>query len=607
MHKIKTFILVIFLSAFAVHTVSADQTERIESFHSDINIQSNSQVEVREKIQYFFPSPRHGIIRHIPVKYAVKRAESLTGDYNIYLTLLSVNIEREDGKIEAVPYQKEEKSGNVNIKIGDSQKEVSGNITYLINYQMARAINFSPAENENQDEFYWNVTGTGWEVPIAKSSAEIHFPADIDPGTWKFACFTGSLGSEQKECAEEASNSRSVIFNSRWELPAKEGLTVVAGFPKDVVTPPSMSDNLYLTLQHDLFVYLFLLIPIAVFVALFIIWFLKGRDPEGKGTIIPFYAAPDGLTPVELGTLIDEKADTKDVSSSIIDLAVRGYLKIREVENKSLFGIFKNKPDYEILLLKSDNLIPESEKKIFNTVFEIKSGSSSETISELSQREKKVKLSDLQNTFPAALGDIKENIYGGLVQKGYFPKSPERVRNTYFFAGAIVGFLGIILFINDLGVIGAGSMFLTGAMIAIFGIFMPRKTAKGVSVYEKILGLKEYLTVAEEDRIKFHNAPAKKPEVFEKLLPYAMVLGVEKEWAKQFEGIYANPPAWYAGSSLTNFNTLYLVTSLSRFSNTANAAMGIKFEGGGAAGGMSGFGGGGFSGGGFGGGGGSSW
>jgi len=620
MRKIKILILAIILSTFTAYipAARAQDAERIESFHSDINIQPNGQVEVKEKIKYFFPLPKHGIIRYIPVKYAVKNAGSLTGSYNVYLTLLGVSIEKENGQIETVPYQKDEKSGTANLKIGDSQKEVSGSVTYLIDYRVARAINFSPtrlddtnrssggpAGNENQDEFYWNVTGTGWEVPISTVSAEVHFPADIDPNIWKFTCFTGLLGSEQKECTEEASGSRSVVFGSRWELPAKEGLTIVAGFPKGVVTPPSVSENLYLILQHDLLVYLFLLIPLVSFVVLFVLWFLKGRDPEGKDTIIPFYAAPDNLTPVELGTLLDEKADTKDISSCVIDLAVRGYLKIREIENRYLFGIFKGKPNYEIQLLRTDDLIPESERKVFDAIFA--AGSSPGKI---------VKLSDLQNTFPAALSGIKEGVYAGLVRKGYFPKSPERVRNTYFFIGAVVGFLGIILFVNDSGIIGAGSMFLTGAMIAVFGFFMPRKTAKGVDVYEKILGLKEYLKVAEEDRIKFHNAPAKKPEVFEKLLPYAMVLGVEKEWARQFEGIYVNPPAWYegsptrsgqAGSSLTGFNTLYLVSSLSNFSNTANAAMGVKYEGGGAAGGLSGFSGGGFSGGGFGGGGGSSW
>lgn len=603
---IKALFLAIFFIAIAVfNNVYAQDSEQINSFHSDINIQSNGEVEITESIEYFFPSPRHGIIRYIPIKYATRSAGSLTGSYNVYLNVESVKVQQSNGSLEAVPYGESEAGNNLNLKIGDANKEVNGALTYVIKYKVLRAVNFSPKDNENQDEFYWNVTGNGWNVPIDKASAEIHFPSKIDSETWKFACFTGELGSLEKECLEEASSESSVIFTSKWPLPATNGLTIVSGFPKDIVTKPTATEDLYLALQHNLYIYLFLIFPVFAFFFLFVLWFLKGRDPKGKGTIIPFYSPPDNLTPVEIGTLLDEKADTKDVSSSIIDLAVRGYIKIKEVEKKSLFGIFKNNPDYEIQLLRTDNALPESERKIFENIFDSKAMSSQNNAS--SQGIISVKLSDLQNTFPAALGDIKTNIYSGLVQKGYFPKSPQAVRNRYLFIGAVVAFLGIIIFINNFGIIGAGSMFLTGAMIAIFGIFMPKKTVKGVDVHEKILGLKEYLTVAEKDRIKFHNAPERKPAHFERLLPYAMVLGVEREWAKQFEGIYNQPPAWYEGSSLNNFNALYLASSLSNFRDTANAAIGVKTEGGGASSGMSGFGGGGFSGGGFGGGGGGSW
>ena len=595
MKKILVFLAVFIVGAGFFGSVYAAD-EHVESFHSDITIQKNSQVEVKETIKYYFPSPKHGIFRYIPESYSVKNAGSLTGSYNVYLTVNSVNIQQDDGALAAVPYEKSQSDGNLNLKIGDPNQEVDGSVTYIIDYLAQRAINFSPKDNANQDEFYWNVTGNGWEVPIAQSSAEIHFPADIDSNTWKFGCYTGELGSQTSECLFEAGSRDSVHYESKWELPAKSGLTVVAGFPKGIVTQPTTSENIALALRYNFLIYFFLLIPFVAFVALFAVWFLKGRDPKGNGTIIPFYGPPDNLTPVELGTLYDEKADLKDISSFIIDFAVRGYIKIRELPRQSTFGIFKHQPDYEIQLLRMDNAVPESEQKIFQTIFVPES-----------KINRTVKLSDLQNSFPSQLNDIKTGVYTDLVQNGYFPRNPERVRNAYLFVGAIVAFLGIILFVNDLGLIAAGSVLLTGSMIALFGLFMPRKTLKGVSAYEKILGLKEYMTVAEADRIKFHNAPVKRPEHFEKLLPYAMVLGVEKEWAKQFEGIYRQPPVWYEGSSLDNFSALYLANSLTAFRDTANTAMGMRTEGGGASGGLSGFGGGGFSGGGFGGGGGGSW
>ena len=516
---------VIFIPA---NKVFAQDTERIGSFHSDINIGKNGLVEVRENIKYYFPEPRHSIIRYIPVKYDIKRNGGLTGKYNVYLTLKSVNLLPENGGIQSVPYVKSKSGNNVEIKIGDAEKTVTGSQTYQITYTVQQVINFSPArpddagrsgspkDNENQDEFYWNVTGNGWGVPIQESSAVINFPEEINSENWKFGCFTGALGAQSQECGFEAISKTSVEYKSKWELTAGEGLTVLAGMPKNVVVPPTPQESFWLALRNNFFAYTALLIPIITFIMMFSLWFLRGRDPKGKGTIIPFYRPPDDLTPVELGTLVDEKADLKDISSAIIDLAVRGYLKIREIEKKALFGLFKNNPDYELVKTRpADMTIPTREKEIMDTIF---SGGVST-----------VKMSELQDHFPQKVSAIKNNIFADLVSKGYFPKNPSKTRKFYLFLGIVVGLVGLIIYANELGALGAGSMLLTGAIIAIFGYFMPQKTIKGVNTYEQILGLKEYMSVAEADRIKFHNAPEKKPEVFEKLLPYAMVLGVEKE------------------------------------------------------------------------------
>jgi uncharacterized membrane protein len=131
---------------------------------------------------------------------------------------------------------------------------------------------------------------------------------------------------------------------------------------------------------------------------------------------------------------------------------------------------------------------------------------------------------------------------------------------------------------------------------------------KGVLAREHIRGLKEYLMLAEKERIKFHNAPEKNPELFEKLLPMAMVLGVEREWAAQFKDIYLTQPSWYEGGPTgLGFSSIIFVGNINSFASATHGAIVSSM---GAAGGASGFGGGGgggFSGGGFGGGGGGSW
>ncbi|EKE06631.1 MAG: hypothetical protein ACD_18C00313G0001, partial [uncultured bacterium] len=141
----------------------------------------------------------------------------------------------------------------------------------------------------------------------------------------------------------------------------------------------------------------------------------------------------------------------------------------------------------------------------------------------------------------------------------------------------------------------------SGVIIILFAQVMSKRTRKGIKAKNYILGLKEYIRVAEKERIKFHNAPEKNPQTFEKFLPYAMVFGLEKEWAKQFEGIYMEEPAWYSGSDLATFSALSFVNELGNFGTVANTSFAQN------SGASSGFSSGGFSGGGFGGGGGGSW
>ena len=216
---------------------------------------------------------------------------------------------------------------------------------------------------------------------------------------------------------------------------------------------------------------------------------------------------------------------------------------------------------------------------------------------------KRKKLSELKNSFYKDLKTIKKELYQSLTTQKYFPTNPEKVRWIYYGIGIAIFFLagpvgGImqsppIIF----GLYGSAVIFI------LFARYMPRKTKKGAETHRHILGLKMYLEKAEKKRLDFFNAPSKKPEIFEQLLPYAMVLGVEKAWAKEFKDMYHTPPDWYEGKTNT-FDTIYLTNALNSFSTKANSTLTSTPSSAGS--GSSGFSGG-FSGGGFGGGGGGSW
>ncbi|MCX6763265.1 MAG: DUF2207 domain-containing protein [Candidatus Moranbacteria bacterium] len=556
-------------SAQAQTSVDTISQEQVDNFAGKIVINTDASIEVTEKIDYNFGAlEKHGIFRDVTVKYKARG-----GNYNLRLT--DVSVADENG----IPYAftTSYTGADFEIKIGDVNKLISGEKVYVIHYKIQRAINYFT----DHDELYWNLTGDKWLVPIKNASLEIQLPQQIETDKLQIECFQGVYGSAS-ECGKDFLKNGNFSYKSSGEIIPGQGLTAVAGFPKGIIKEPGIIQKFWETFKDNGI----LLLPILILGLLVWLWHSRGRDPKGRGTIIAEFDAPDNLTPMEVGTVADEKFDKKDFSAEIIFLAVKGYLKIKKVDNKILF---LTSIDYELEKLKDEsNLENTEDKAILQNLFA--SGN-------------KVAISSLKDSFYKKFKEIGDQVYAKLANSGYFIQNPDKVRKNYLILGIVILFLGFPLgaFFGGLGIF---SFIVSGILIIIFSFFMPQRSIKGVLAKEHILGLKEYLTVAEKDRIKFHNAPAKNPEHFEKLLPYAMVLGVEKEWAKQFEDIYKNSPSWYEDSHGGSFNSVLFVSNLNSFSASANSSLTSAPSS--ASGGGSGFSGGG-AGGGFGGGGGGSW
>jgi len=566
----KKIIITILAVVFWGIIFQSANAEVIDSFDAEIKINPDASFNVSEKIQYDFgETQKHGIFRNIPIKYQARG-----GNYNLRLGGISVTDEKGSSYNFATSYL----GNDLEIKIGDANQLVSGKKMYVINYVIGRTINYF----DTYDEFYWNATGTGWPVAIKKATVKVSLPQNVASGELKSECFVGTFGGTEK-CLNNLTNS-ATIFSTNRELASGEGLTVVFGFPKGIVHEPSLGEKFLETLKDNGILFL----PVIILLAMLWLWWQKGRDPEGRGTIIAQYDAPDNLTPLEVGTVVDEKADKKDISAEIIYLAVRGYLKIKKTESKVLFI---TTTDYVLEKLKNSEIQENDfDQKLMAAFFKDSNS---------------VKISDLKDTFYKNLKEINEKIYVDVCTKGYFLKNPDKIRKIYLGTGVGILFAGLF-FSGFWGALGVVSFILSGSIIMICSSLMPKKTLKGVAAKEYILGLKEYLSVAEKDRLKFHNAPEKNPQRFEKLLPYAMVLGVEKEWAEQFQDIYKQNPNWYEDGTgnPTVFNSLLFVNSLNSFSSEANSSLYSNPSS--AAAGGSGFSGGGV-GGGFGGGGGGSW
>lgn len=538
--------------------------EVISEFVSDIVIHPDSSFVVTETITYdFSDTSRHGIYRTLPYRYTRDGVR-----YTVRYEVLSVTDEHGT----SYPYTLSKSGDDLEVRIGDPDQTLTGTHIYILTYSVRRAINYF----EDHDELYWNVTGHGWSVPIEISAASVVLPDRAN--ALQVACYTGQYGSTETDCLAEHVDAGLSRFASHDVLSSGEGLTIVVSLTKGVVSEPTLVQKILQGVADNWY----FILPLVAWILIHIQWMKKGRDPKFHGAVIPEYEVPDNLLPHVVGTLWDTKADTKELSATIIHLAVRGHIKIRDLGNK----------DYEFALLDTDtSKLDIVERQLLLAVFTKLSGG------------KTVKLADLTNKFYKHIPEIKKHMYATLVSQGLYAKNPNTIRSVY--VGIGIALIGLTLFTGTVAFpFGFGVAIPIGILLCIYGWIMPAKTIHGAKVEHALKGFTWFLSVTETERLKFHQAPEKKPEQFEKFLPFAMVLGVEKQWAKQFEGIMLAQPTWYEGN-INAFTAIYLASAVSDMSGKMNSTFTSRPSS--AGGGSSGFGGGGFSGGGFGGGGGGSW
>ena len=567
-NKILVSLLLIF-GLIPVFAHAQTTSENIKKFDVAITIEQSGNISVKESISYDFgTNQRRGIFRNIPVKY-----DARGGNYN--LRLENINVTDDQGK--PLTFTTARDGKNLSIKIGDADIYLTGLHTYIISYETDRAINFF----DDHDELYWNAVGDEWEVPILEATASVTTPANSEQ--INATCFTGSTGSTDQNC--QITKTGNIVTYVTSQLPPNNGLTIVAGLPKGIVHELTTSEKIIRVIQDNWI----LALPLLVFVIMLKLWKKYGKNPKGKTIVTAQYEAPNNLTPLAVGTLFDYSVNNQDLSAEIIYLATKGYIHINRIETTKLLVLKGH--DYELKKLKDAGAeLTDVDKMLLSGLFE--SGN-------------ELKLSDLSKnvSFGKQLQKIKTKAIEALVKDKYFPRNPWTITIMCVIIGIIFAIFGSIFSASIFGFFGGLASVVSGLIIAGFGFLMPNRTIKGVETRALILGLKEYLNTAEKDRLEFHNAPEKKPEVFEKLLPFAIALKVDKAWAKQFENIYKTNPSWYSDSSGHAFNAYFLSSSLGDFSSSLNSAVASTTAS--ASSGGSGFSGGG--GGGFGGGGGGSW
>jgi len=584
----KTLNRIIFtLFVFFLLGTTTAQAETIHSFTSDIKL-SPKFFTVTETIVYDFGDlQKHGIYREIPIKY-----QTNYGKRNISIKVLKV---LRNGANET--YKDKIQGENLSIKIGSADITITGRQEYQITYQVTGAINFFT----DFDELYWNVTGNNWQINMIQVTTEINLPASSK--LKQVACYQGIAGS-QTPC-RQAQTANNINFQTTNILYPGEGLTIALGLDKGYFQAPTIWKKIGKIIKDNFI----LLLPLIVLLIMYLIWQRHGKDPIGRGTIIAEYEPPQNVSPTLVGALIDEKIDNRDITAGLIHLAQQGFIKITRLEKTSIF----KSVDYELLVLKNlpsknegiDSLISEiffSEYKKEKDKFISLKLPNLELIPPKNREVgSSIKLSEIRKDKQIAkrIAEFKKNVSEEMVTFGWYDKNPNTVKIKYTTLGGLLITIGF--FIGDFAFVYFLSLLLTGGVVMIFGWLMPKKTALGAEVKDHLLGFKEFLSVTDAERFKFHNAPAKNPEQFMQYLPYAVAMGVEKQWAEQFKDIYIQNPDWYQGSATNAFLATQFVGDLSNFNTQMGSNISHASRGGaGSAGG-------GFSGGGFGGGGGGSW
>lgn len=573
-----------FLATFGTIAPLAAKSWRIADFQDTITVNQDGSARVTERLTLVFDGEWHGIRRTIPVEYPGPNGTN----YKLFITAISIT----DDTGAKLRYESSTSGGDRDLKIYIPHALDTTRIIDIA-YSIRNGTRFF---NE-YDEFYWNVTGNDWPVPIDHATATVFLPASA-AGSLRAQAFTGVYASTQRDATATVNGSQA-RFETNSPLPMRGGMTIDVYIPKGILKEPGALTELSWFVGGNPIVFL----PLVTLAVMFVLWWFKGRDPDAGISVAPMYEPPPGISPAEAGTLLDDTIHPRDITSTIVDLAVRGYIKIEEVADKGL--LFSHK-DYVLHLLKpmaqwKDSGLAPHERVMLENVF---------------VGGQETRLSDLKNRFYTAVPIIREDIMSALKNKGIYLLDPESA-NAFSLVGgigilipfAIFQFLGWANFLNSIPLL-IGCVLISALIWWLFARVMTAKTLKGARTHIAVLGFQEFMNRVDAERLK--TMP---PTTFEKFLPYAMALGVEHHWAQAFAGIVKDPPAWYVtpGGYVPGmgFNPILFSSSMHGMATDMHqvfvsapraSSTGSGWSSGGGFGGS-----GGFSGGGFGGGGGSAF
>ncbi|MDG2207086.1 MAG: DUF2207 domain-containing protein [Pirellulales bacterium] len=635
-------------------TVAAAAEEKINDYQSEIVVNQDGSLNVTETIRVTATGNKIklGIYRDFPTRYPTELFPGIRNPFWDRVVPFKILAVLRDGKAE--PYHTEKQNNGVRIYIGQKNVQLKpGPYTYQICYWT----NFQLGYFADHDELYWNVTGNGWDFPILKASASVRLPAAVPLDQVTIKSYTGPQGSKEDNARSSVDKKEKRIrFETTGPLGVKEGLTIVVSFPKGIISKPSEADRSEIHFVPNVPVWIATGGCLILLTYYFVAWFLVGRDPPSRA-IVPLYDPPENLSPACARYLWKMGYDRTCFTAAILNLACKGWITIKENEGKYTLrrttGETKEKTSngekavYGELLSGDSIVLKQANYQKVKSAIEALSTKLSEEFDGRLFFKHVAWLVPGWLFTPLVLGGIwfsgdsdqalapvlaiwltmwtfgcytlgkkallawraARTLRSGTAKAigSYFGAVWATLFCIPFFGGEIVAF--VLLFQMH-------SISVVALIVCLFGLhwifwrLIKQPTEKGRGVMDAIEGFRMYLGPVEGEVLEKLNPPEKTPALFEKMLPYALALGVENSWAERFVDVLraaaTDPrsnyqPAWYVGSGWNSDNFGSFAGTLGSSLSTAISSSST------APGSSSGSGGGGFSGGGGGGGGGGGW
>lgn len=538
----------LFACLLSVLSVGPAFSQQIKKFQSNIQVSADGNLEVAETISISFDkaNERHHFYRIIPTTYdrAAQKA------HNVDISVRNVSMD--GGK--PVSWSTWAAGRELNLRIGDENEHFDGIHNFEIVYEVHKGVDFV----HGAPELVMNVTGDRWPFPIDSADVTVSLPKGTDLS--RVSRSLAMIGAQPAQSAMkiEPTPSGDSLFGQAANIQPGHGVLLHIGMPRGTVVPPSVLNELVWHLQNS---YQVFVLPAATIILLSAWWFFYGRDPVAGKTA--GWRPPEGLTPAEVGTLIDERCDLSDIVSTVIDLAVRGYIKIRVVPFSGF--LYLGNRDYEFTSLKSpkDRELKPHEQLFLQLLF----GMSDTTYA-----------SALRGQFAEYLPYLKRRIYTSLVSGGYFARDPDVDRKNFLSVGAAVITAGVALMLASSYHIGGTATALgtviSGLILLCAANAMPKRTTEGVRAVEQIKSFRNFLVFG--DKTDLETVARDETGEFNRFLPHAIVLGVADHWARVLKDSLHAYPEWFEIDKAflaEEFSSLEFVTDLGEGLHIINRAL----------------------------------